>query len=383
MRPPIAIDASRLSVAQRTGTERYSYELLAALARVDRRRPYLLYTNGLPAALPPLGPNFTLRSLPLPRLWTHGRLGPQLAVDRPGLLFVPAHVVPIAGAPPSVVTIHDLGYLAFPEAHTARRRLELNVTTRWSLRAARRVIAISQATKDDLVRHYGADPERIAVVYHGLGPSFRPAPDPAALARHGLQAPYMLYVGTVQPRKNLERLIEAFAMATASHTGASGSEQPLLLAIAGRRGWLSEAIDRRVAQLGLGGRVRFLDYVPDEDLPGLLSGATAFAFPSLYEGFGLPVLEAMACGAPVLTSTTSSLPEVAGDAAMLVDPTDTAAIAAALARLIADEPLRAELRARGLARAALFSWERCARETLAVLLKAQGEQPATAAPPPP
>jgi glycosyltransferase involved in cell wall biosynthesis len=192
----------------------------------------------------------------------------------------------------------------------------------------------------------------------------------------------MLYVGTVQPRKNLERLIEAFAMATASHTGASGGEQPLLLAIAGRRGWLSEAIDRRVAQLGLGGRVRFLDYVPDEDLPGLLSGATAFAFPSLYEGFGLPVLEAMACGAPVLTSTTSSLPEVAGDAAMLVDPTDTAAIAAALARLIADEPLRAELRARGLARAALFSWERCARETLAVLLKAQGEQPATAAPPP-
>jgi glycosyltransferase involved in cell wall biosynthesis len=151
------------------------------------------------------------------------------------------------------------------------------------------------------------------------------------------------------------------------------------LAIAGRKGWLTEAIERRARELGAGSRVRFLGYLPDEDLPALLSGATAFAFPSLYEGFGMPVLEAMACGAPVLTANSTSLPEVAGDAALLVDPHDTHAIAAGLRRLVQDAPLRAELRARGLARAAGFTWERCARETLAVLLEAlavphQGQQ---------
>ncbi|NWF79961.1 MAG: glycosyltransferase family 4 protein [Chloroflexi bacterium] len=369
MQPPlIAIDASRISVAERTGTERYSYEVIAALARIDRWHRYTLYTNGLPPALPPLGPNVTLRSLPLPRLWTHARLGPALVHDRPALLFVPAHVIPLLHPAASVVTIHDLGYLAFPEAHTARRRLELELSTRWNLRAARRVIAISQATRDDLVRQYGADPARVAVVHHGVSAGFQPVADPAlraaARARHGLDAPYFLYVGTIQPRKNLVRLIEAFARAAVPG---------MLLALAGRRGWLSAPIERRAAELGLGERVRFLGYLPDTDLPALLGDATAFVFPSLYEGFGMPVLEAMACGAPVLTSSTSALPEVAGNAALLVDPHDTAAMADALGRLAADEALRAELRARGYARAALFTWERCARATLAVLEQALGQ----------
>jgi glycosyltransferase involved in cell wall biosynthesis len=274
------------------------------------------------------------------------------------------------------VTIHDLGYLAFPEAHTARRRLELDLTTRWSLRAARRVIAISGATRDDLVRHYGADPARVSVVHHGLSAAFQPTPDPDVLARYDLDAPYMLYVGTVQPRKNLTRLIEAFAMASvlieqqSAAADAGHTPQAPLLVIAGRMGWCTEAIEQRAAALGVGGMVRFLGYVPDADLPALLSGALAFLFPSLYEGFGMPVLEAMACGTPVLTSTTSALPEVAGNAALLVDPADTDAIAAAIARLAADTGLRADLRARGLTRAAQFTWERCAHETLGVLLAA-------------
>lgn len=370
MRPHIAIDASRLAVAERTGTERYSYELVAALARIDRSSRYTLFTNGLPAVLPPLGPNFALRSLPLPRLWTHARLGPALAAARPDVAFIPAHVVPLTRPPRTVVTAHDLGYLAFPEAHTARRRLELHLSTLWSVRAARRVIAISGATRDDLVRRYGADPARIAVVHHGLGAAqFRPA-EPAAVeaarARHGLARPYFLYVGTLQPRKNLVRLIEAFAAAA----DALGDVD---LAIGGRRGWLSEGIERRAAELGLAGRARLLGYLPDADLPALLSGAIAFTFPSLYEGFGLPVLEAMACGAPVLTSSTSSLPEVAGDAALLVDPADTDAIAAGLVRLASDAALRADLHERGLRRAAQFTWERCARETLAVLREVAAE----------
>jgi glycosyltransferase involved in cell wall biosynthesis len=365
----IAIDASRASIAERTGTERYSYELLAALARVERQQPFLLYTNGLPPRLPPLSPNFSLRAIPFPRLWTHARLGPTALRDRVRLLFVPAHVVPLIH-PPSVVTLHDLGYLAFPETHTIRRRLELDLTTRWSLRAARRVIAISGATRDDLVRHYGADPARIAVVHHGLSVAFRPVADPSLLratqARHELTAPYLFYVGTIQPRKNLERLIDAFAQAL----GAPGVPPDLTLAIGGRRGWLSAAIEGRAEALGVAGRVRFLGYLLDEDLPPLLSGALAFVFPSLYEGFGMPVLEAMACGAPVLTSATSSLPEVAGDAALLVNPRDTSAVASAIVRLATDEALRAELRAHGFARAAHFTWERCARETFAVLREA-------------
>jgi glycosyltransferase involved in cell wall biosynthesis len=372
MAASIAIDVSRLSAVERTGTERYSYELLAALARADRYRPYTLYSNGMPAALPPLGPNFSLRSLPLPRLWTHARLGPALMRDRPALLFVPAHVIPLRH-PPSVVTIHDLGYLTFPEAHTARRRLELHLTTRWSLRAARHVIAISRATRDDLVRHYGAEPARISVIHHGLSPAFRPAEDDAAAAatraRHGLGGPYFLYVGTIQPRKNLVRLIEAFARAMPHLTLAGAAP---LLALAGRQGWLSAAITRRAHELGVADHVRFLGYVPDHDLPALLAGSLAFVFPSLYEGFGMPVLEAMACGAPVLTSTSSALPEVAGDAALLVDPADTDAIAAGLARLASEPDLRLTLRARGLARAAEFSWDRCARATLEVLRNAAG-----------
>lgn len=364
MSQSIAIDASRLAVRERTGTERYSYELVAALARIDHTTLYTLYSNGLPAALPPLGPNFTLRNIPLRRLWTHARLGPALWRDRPNLLFVPAHVIPLTH-PPSVVTLHDLGYLTFPDAHTARRRRELDLTTRWSLHAARRVIAISQATKADLVRYYGADPAKISVVYHGLAPEFRPVRDPAVLAAAQLRydllnQPYFLYVGTLQPRKNLVRLIEAYALALPVLKATS---KPPLLVLAGRKGWLSAPIERRAAELGVTNHVRLIGYVPDADLVPLLSGARAFVFPSLYEGFGMPVLEAMACGTPVLTSTSSALPEVAGDAALLIDPQATSAIAAALLRLAHQPKLRAELREQGLVQAARFSWDRCAQAT--------------------
>lgn len=362
----IGIDASRAMLSERTGTERYSYELIAALAQIDRRDPITLYTNGLPPALPPLGPNVTLRSIPLRRLWTHARLGPAARRDKLGVLFVPSHVIPLIHPPACVVTLHDLGYLAFPEAHTARRRLELDLTTRWSLRAARMVIAISGATRDDLVRHYGADPARIAVIHHGLNSKFRPSPPEAIAAvraRYALPANYLLYVGTIQPRKNLARLIAAFAQALAS----PHLPPDLQLVIAGRRGWLTEQIEREAAKLGVTQRVRFLGYLPDADLPALLSGAQAFTFPSLYEGFGMPVLEAMACGAPVLCADTSALPEVAGDAALLVNPHDTAAIAAAIVQLASEPELHATLRARGLAHAAAFTWERCARATLDVL----------------
>lgn len=367
----IGIDASRIAITERTGTERYSFELIGALAQRDRRNNYTLYGNGLPRMLPLVGPNVALRSIPFPRLWTHIRLSLELAQNPPDVFFVPAHVLPLYHPPRSIVTIHDLGYLAFPDAHTAARRLELHLTTLWNARTARRVIAISQATKDDLIRHYRIAPEKIAVVHHGLAPQFRPVTDQDALAAtracYGIGEHYLLYVGTVQPRKNLTRLIDAFATAMRDRSEMS---QHLQLVIAGKKGWLTETIERRAAAAGITDQVRFTGYVSDADLPALLSGARAFVFPSLYEGFGMPAIEAMACGTPVLTSTTSALPEVAGDAALLVDPHDTQAIAAALTRLATDAALRADLRARGLAHAAQFTWKRCAEETLRVLMSA-------------
>jgi glycosyltransferase involved in cell wall biosynthesis len=383
----IGIDASRMAVAARTGTEHYTYELLAALAQIDRRTHYTLYCNQQPAALPPLGPNFALRRIPFPRLWTHARLSAELVLRPPDVIFVPAHVLPL-GAPlrrgmRSVVTIHDLGYLHFPTAHTRAQRLYLQLSTRWSARAATGLIALSQATRDDLVRFAGAQPNKITIVHHGLSRRFRPVDDQATIAavqaKYGIRPPYFLYVGTIQPRKNLVRLIEAFA-SLENREWALGDGQASIvshppspipqLAIAGKTGWLAGEIERQATRLfGANNQaVRFTGYVADDDLPALLSGALAFVFPSLYEGFGMPVLEAMACGVPVLTATTSSLPEVAGDAALLVDPEDTAAIAAGLARLASDRLLRDDLRSRGLARAAMFTWARCAEETLRVLL---------------
>ena len=360
----IGIDASRAGTGRRTGTEQYSAQLLEALGALDRQGCYTLYVNGRvrpPLALPP---NFRARLIPFPRLWTHLRLSIELAWRRPDVLFVPAHVVPLVH-PRTVVTIHDLGYRPFPEAHPPLSRLYLDWSTRWSARVAHRVLVPSAATARDLTSAYGTPPERIVVVPHSYHPRFRPLPPPdveRGLARLGIARPYLLSVGTLQPRKNLARTLEAFAALVARGV-------PHRLVLVGRRGWL---VDPLFAALGrsdspLRGRVELTGYLADDDLPIVYTGAEALVFPSLYEGFGLPALEAMACGTPVLTSNTSSLPEVVGDAALTVDPLDSGAIVTGLDRLVADRTLREELRGRGLAQAARFSWRRAAERTLATL----------------
>jgi glycosyltransferase involved in cell wall biosynthesis len=289
-----------------------------------------------------------------------------MALRPPDLLFVPAHVLPIWSPQRAVVTIHDLGYLHYPAAHPLSRRLYLRLSTRWNAWRATRILADSEATRRDIITYCKVPASKIDVVYLGVSPRFAPVEDPVLVqsttARYGIQSPYLLYVGTIQPRKNLLRLIDGWA-AYVTSTPAT----PVTLVIAGKRGWLTEEIERRAVERGIAHRVRFTGYVDDDHLPALLSGAVAFLLPSLYEGFGLPVLEAQACGTPVLTSTTSSLPEVAGDAAILVDPTDTGAIRHGIARLIEDNDLREQLRARGLARVAGWTWERTAQQTLATL----------------
>ena len=287
----------------------------------------------------------------------------------PAVLFVPAHVLPLIHPRRSVVTVHDLGYLAYPEAHKTGDRRYLDWSTRWNARRATAVIADSAATRADLIRAYGVDARKIRVIHLGRDETMAPVRDAQVLAevqaRYGISGRYLLYVGTLQPRKNLARTIAAFARVAAAPAFAG-----LQLVLAGKKGWLYDDLFAQVERMGLADRVLFPGYVEDADLPALLSGALAFVFPSLYEGFGIPVLEAGACGVPVITSNTSSLPEVAGDAALLVDPHDVDAIAEAMTRLVTDEALRAELSQQGLANVQRFSWEKCARETLAVLLEA-------------
>jgi glycosyltransferase involved in cell wall biosynthesis len=263
-----------------------------------------------------------------------------------------------------VVTIHDLGYLHHPEAHTPFQRWYLDASTRFNARVATRVIVDSRATRRDLVERYGANDAKMDVVYPGVGAEFVPVTDQdmlhAARSRYGIPERYLLYVGTLQPRKNLTRLVEAYA-SLCQHRAAP----PLV--IAGKRGWLYNGLFARVEALGLATRVLFPGYLAQDDLPALLSGAIAFLMPSLYEGFGLPVLEAMACDTPVICSDVSSLPEVAGDAALLVDPLDTSAMVDAVDRLLTRPELRSELVQRGRAQVARFSWNKAADQVIDIL----------------
>ena len=378
----IGIDASRSVAQERTGTENYSLNLIRHLLALESDHHYRLYFNRPPSFPPKACPEprrrvggeeggaatlqpCDLHVMPFPRLWTHLRLSWEMAHRPPDLLFVPAHVLPIVHPHRSVVTVHDLGYLYYPEAHRPLDRLYLDLSTRYNARAATHLIADSSATKRDLIERYGIEPGKITVVYPGYDNTvFQPARDEEAIeavkARYGIAGDYALFVGTLQPRKNLIRLIEAF----------SNLQYPISniqLVIAGKKGWLYWEIFRRVKELGLEGSALFPGYIAADDLPALLSGASLFVFPSLYEGFGLPVLEAMACGTPVVCSNISSLPEVAGDAALLVDPLDVEELAAAMERVLGDESLRAELIERGFEQVSKFSWERCARQTLDVL----------------
>lgn len=360
-------------LARRTGTEHYSASLLRALSVLPEAREYpiALYVNlksekevreRLEFDLPP---SWQVRAIAFPRLWTHARLSWEMMNRPPGGLFVPSHVVPLWHPHRTVVTVHDLGYIYYPQAHTRLSRLYLHLSTRFSARAARRVIAISQATKRDLVKHYKVPARKIRVIYHGRDPIFVPVTDERKVketaAKYGVEQPYCIHVGTLQPRKNLGLLVDAWERLRAR------MERPPQLLLAGRRGWLYDSLIDEVKAKGLGNLVKFADYVERDDLPALYSSAMALTFPSLYEGFGLPPLEAMSCGTPVIASTASSIPEVVGDAAIMLDPHDASAWADMVHLLSGDKTLREALSRKGLARAAHFTWERCARETWGVI----------------
>ena len=357
------------AVTQGAGIGRYTRELLRALAALDPHSAYrLFYAARAPAyPLPKLPANFHVRRLPvhdiwLARIWQRARAPiPVTWVTGPLDVFhSPDFVLPPPGrGTRTLVTVHDLSFVRDPASAAPGLRRYLETVVPRSVARADHVIAVSQATRSDLIELYHTPPEKISVVYEGVGAEFRPAADTTAVrARYGLgQAPFVLAVGTLQPRKNYERLIRAFASAFPAPAEAR-------LVIAGGRGWLYDSIFETVRAVGLAERVLFPGFVPDLDLPALYTAARVLAYPSLYEGFGLPMLEAMACGTPVVASTAACLPEVAGGAALLVPPTDVEALAQALQRAFSDETERGALAARGRARAAQFRWEAAAQQVL-------------------
>jgi glycosyltransferase involved in cell wall biosynthesis len=365
--PPstLAIDASRVTAANATGTEHYSRAIIAALLNLPDQ-PFITFYSRDRVRLG-RQTKAEVRRVGPPRLWTHLGLGRAMLTDRPDALFVPAHVLPLTRPKASVVTVHDLGFLFEPEAHTRQRRLALELTTRWNIAAARRIISVSESTRTDLVIRFGADPAKIDVVPHGVDHRrFRPLPPEArqsVLDRHGIQGPYILFVGTLQPRKNISRLIDAFERL---------GQPDLSLVLAGGRGWLSGPIEQRLSASPARDRIRWLGYVPDNDLPALYGGAAAFVFPSLFEGFGMPVIEAMACGCPVVTSNRSSLPEVSGDAAILVDPQSVESILEGIQRALGHEERERRSKA-GIDRVSGFTWREAAERTLAVIQRAWEE----------
>ena len=298
--------------------------------------------------------------------WPTGRpplriLWEQLSLpwQRMDLLHSMAFVTPLILPWPAVVTVYDLSFVHYPETFTAGRRAYLRLFAQLSCRRARRIIAISESTRRDIVQQWGISTAKIGVAYPGVGSEFTclPADQVAAFRqRRQLSDQFILHVGTLQPRKNLVRLVQAVG-----RLRDCGQEAKLVLV--GGPGWLYNEILQEIERLNLQEAVLLPGYAPAEELPEWYNAATVLAYPSLYEGFGLPVVEAMACGTPVVTSSVSSMPEAAGDAALQVDPHDTEALAEALHRALTDQALRQEMRQRGLAQAARFSWRETAVAT--------------------
>ncbi len=399
----IAFDGSRAFSDKRTGTENYSYQLLKSLAKIDQKNTYKVFLR--PGAIvdkKEWPSNFQFITLNYPFLWTQVGLSIKTFTEPMDVLFVPAHTLPLIRAPwvKTVVTVHDLGSEYLPQTHQLKQRLYLSLMQNYQLQTATKLIAVSNATKADLVKKVGFNSKKIATIYEGFNDQLYMVQSgkevKKVLENYKLKPQeFFLFVGTVQPRKNLVRLVQAFSLLVNSSLDNSltsdslneqlanektsneetSSEQrvnDLKLVIVGKKGWMSDEIYSLPQKLGIEQQVKFLDYVKDGDLPALYAGSIALVYPSLFEGFGLPILEAQASGAPVITSNISSMPEVTGKGAILVDPYSVEEIENAMIKVASHKSQvtshkRDQLIKAGLENVKRFSWEKCAKETLRLL----------------
>ena len=369
----IAIDAHAVGTGL-AGNETYITNLVEALAEVDAANRYTLFVTK-PAAVERFEgrwPNFAVRrTLPhTPLVRIPLTLSAELRRRPVDLLHVQFTAPPLAPCP-VVVTVHDLAFEHIPATFKRRSWMQLRMTVRRTARAAAHVITPSEFSRRDVIETYGIAPGRVTVTPEAAAPHFRPASaEEIRRVRHayGIGGDYILAVGSIQPRKNLVRLFEAYA---GLRRGRGGDKLPKLVVV-GKRAWLYAETLRAAAEWGVSSDVIFTGYAPEADLPALYSGALCFVYPSYFEGFGLPPLEAMQCGTPVVVADRTSLPEVVGDAGLAVDPFDARAIGDAVARLVDDAGLREALRARGVERARRFDWRETARRTLEVYQRATG-----------
>ncbi|MCI0399306.1 MAG: glycosyltransferase family 4 protein [Chloroflexi bacterium] len=369
----IGLDGTPL-LGERSGVGYYTGRLLAAMLKVYPEGKFLLYSNrplgalesDLAGAVPVAG------YFPQSRwAWMQTVLPRVIAQSRPDLCHFTNSLAPLYLDRPFVLSVHDASLFLYSHYHPRARLLTMRLLLPMVARRAAAVITVSHSARQDLIRVLDLPAEKVHVIYEAAPAHFAPVNDQAELERlrrkYGLPEAFLLYVGTLEPRKNLSRLLQAF-----QRFRQQGF--PHRLVMAGPWGWHMEGFGREIEALGLRDAIQFLGYIPTEDLPGLYSLTTLFVFPSLYEGFGLPPLEAMACGAPVLSSDNSSLAEICDGAAYLVDPRSVDSIAEGLRRVVADDALRADLRCRGLERAGEFSWDRAAQETLAVYQQVAGQK---------
>ncbi len=348
-----------------TGIPVYVLNLVKEISKIDQENTYFLYTNReIPFRLQ-LPDNFhvVLVDKPYPKLQMWYQLGLPLRIrkDRLDLYHDTLFLLPFfMGRVPGVVTIHDLSGLLMPDFHQRKVSLTSKLIP-LAVKKARRIIAVSRFTKEEVERLFPAARGKVRVVYNGVSPIFKPSPSlqvERVKEKYGIKGNYIMYLGTIEPRKNLKGLLKAFSMLR--------NKIPHLLVIVGMKGWKYEGLFELLRELDIENRVFFTGFVPTEDLPPLYSGADVFVYPSFYEGFGIPVLEAMACGTPVVASSTSSLPEVVGEAGILADPRSPSDIAMKIMRIIEEPELAERLSSLGLKRAGEFTWERTARETLKV-----------------
>lgn len=412
----IGFDASRAFVENRTGTENYSFELLKALAKIDTENRYLIYLRPSQVSNPIKSDsklksqnwpdNFQFKVINLKYLWTQIGLALRTFIDPLDVLFVPSHTLPLIRKPglKTVITVHDLGAEYLPSLHQLKQAIYLKLMAYYQLKTASKIIAVSEATKKDLVKKIGIEGEKIQVVYEGVGDEFRIENSKfridiqrSILRRFGLEnMKYFLFVGTIQPRKNLRRLIIAFKnfldmRLYASSSNAKINDERLMteknkksliinhkslfkLVLVGGSGWKSDPIYSLPEELGIREKVKFLGRVSDRELAALYNGAVALTYPSLFEGFGLPILEAFASGCPVITSNISSMPEVAGGAALLINPLNTNEIAGAMVKLADDDRLVNSLIKKGNIQLRKFSWEKSAKETVKILTEVRKQK---------
>ncbi|HST50657.1 MAG TPA: glycosyltransferase family 1 protein [Pyrinomonadaceae bacterium] len=374
----IAIDAHSVGTGL-AGNETYAANLVEALAEVDSENLYTIYVTRKEAERRFEGrwPNVRVqRTLPhTPILRVPFTLSAELRRRPVDILHVQYTAPPLAPCP-VVVTIHDLSFEHLPETFKRRSWMQLRLTVRRTARRAAHVIAPSEFTRRDLVETYRLDPSRVTAIPLAASERFRHVEDAREIERvrrlYGIEGEYVLAVGSIQPRKNLARLVRAYSLLRRER----GRSNLPKLVLVGKQAWLYDETLKAIEEEDAGDRVVLTGHVSEGDLPALYSGALCFAYPSYFEGFGLPPLEAMRCGTPVLVGDRSSLPEVVGDAALTADPFDAGALARALARLIDDDALRAELRTRGLTRAHAFDWRDTARMTLQVYRRVMNDKEA-------